>query len=56
MLEIEFLNLKLDFNNSFKSLKTMEPNKLFEEFYSYVVERKIKEEEKKFLDDIIKKV
>ena len=56
LLEIEFSNLKLDFNTNFKSLKTMEPNKLFEEFYSYVVERKMKEEEKRFLEDVIKKI
>ncbi len=56
LLEIEFLNLKLNFKQNFKGLKEIEPNKLFEEFYSYVVERKMKEEEKRFLDDIIKKI
>lgn len=56
LLEIEFLNLKLEFKQNFKGLKEIEPNKLFEEFYSYVVERKMKEEEIKFLDDIIKKI
>ena len=55
LLEIEFLNLKLDFKESFKSLKKMTPEKLFKEFYSFVVNKEMNEKEIKFLKNVISK-
>lgn len=55
LLEIEFLNLNLDFKEKFKHFKKNNPKELFKEFYSFVVGKEMKEKEIEFLEDIILK-
>ncbi len=53
ILEIEFINLNLDFKESFKVSKKMSPENLFKSFYKFVVGEKIKDVEAKFLKHVI---
>ena len=56
LLDIEFLNLKLNFKQDFKVLKKLSLEQLFEKFYKFVVGRKIKSKELLFLKKTIKQM
>lgn len=56
LLEIEFLNLNLDFREGFKVSKKMEPSLLFKKFYKFVVGNDMEKSEVKLLNEVIKKI
>ena len=56
ILDIEFLNLNLDFKESFKVSKNVSPENLFKSFYRFVVGEDMKDVEVKFLKNVVELV
>ena len=53
LLEIEFLNLKLQFKEEFKISKKMKPEDLFQKFYKFIVGENMKKRQISFLKNVI---